>query len=233
MCEYHAMKSTREIFWKLKLQCHKWENYFDVYDEMLLPFVDKHPKVLEIGVAHGGSLEMWIEYFEGKLDLYGVDINKEYLDYKFDDAHVQYSCVDQGSQEHWDAYLSDNKRFDIIVDDGSHVMNDQIVTLLNLFPKLNNNGIYLIEDTHTSYWNAYGGGLKKESSCIEFCKHLADLLHAPHINETPPPKLKEVFVDLHSVTFYNSLILLKKKYIEHHAKPAHNDESWDPNFKWG
>ncbi len=86
---------------------------------------------------------------------------------------------------------------------------------------------------HTSYWNAYGGGLKKETSCIEFCKNLIDLLHAPHINETPPPKLKEVFVDLHSVTFYNSLILLKKKHIEHQAKPAHNDESWDPNFKWG
>lgn len=227
------MKKTKEIFWKGKFQCHKWDHYFDVYDEIMAPYVGKHPKFLEVGCAHGGGLEMWIEYFDGDLDLHAVDINKEFLDYKFDNAKVNYSCVDQGSDEHWNAYLQDGKTFDIIIDDGSHVMSDQIVTLINLFPKLNDNGIYVIEDTHTSYWSGYDGGLKKDSTCVEFCKNLIDLLHAPFINETPPPKLEEIFKDLYSVQFLNSVIVLKKKHVAEKKKPAHNEEAWHPDFKWG
>ena len=233
MCEYHAMKKTRDIFWKLKLQAHKWENYFDIYDKILLPYIDKHPKFLEIGCAHGGSLELWIKYFEGKLDLYGVDINKDFLGYKFDDVEVNYSCVDQGSQEHWDAYLRDGKTFDIIIDDGSHIMNDQIVTLLTLFPKLNQGGMYIIEDTHTSYWSDWDGGLQKQGTCIEFCKHLIDFLHAPHITRTPPTEIAKTFKDLVSVEFYNSMIVLRKEHVPHPAKPAHSEEGRDPNFVWG
>ena len=228
------MKKTRDIFWKkLKLQSHKWDNYFDIYDKIMLPYIDKHPKLLEIGCAHGGGLEMWINYFDAKLDLYAVDINKDFLGYKFDNIEVKYSCVDQGSQEHWNAYLSDGKTFDIIIDDGSHVMNDQITTLLTLFPKLNEGGMYMIEDTHTSYWKGYEGGLHKQGTCVEFCKQLIDLLHVPHINEAPPPELARVFKDLKSVEFYNSIIVLRKERVENPAKPAHNEEGWDPNFKWG
>lgn len=228
------MKSTRDIFWKkLKLQCHKWENYFDIYDKIFLPYLDKHPKVLEVGCAHGGGLELLINLFDAKLDLYAVDINKDFLGYKFDDIEVKYSCVDQGSDEHWSAYLSDGKTFDIIIDDGSHVMNDQITTLLTLFPKLNEGGMYIIEDTHTSYWKGYDGGLHKEGTLIEFCKKLIDLIHAPHINETPPPELARIFKNLKSIEFYNSIIVLKKEYVEFPNKPAHNEEGWNPNFKWG
>jgi len=233
MCECDAMKSTRDIFWKLKLKCHKWENYFDIYDKIMPKYKNTHPKILEVGVAHGGSLELWINYFENDLDLYAVDINKDFLGYKFDEVEVNYSCVDQGSQEHWDAYLKDDKTFDIIIDDGSHMMNDQIVTLLNLFPKLNNGGMYIIEDTHTSYWSDWEGGLHKQGTCIEFCKQLIDLLHSPHISQSAPPELARVFKDLKSVNFYNSMIVLEKEHVEHPAKPAHNEESWHPDFKWG
>jgi hypothetical protein len=76
------MTSTHDIFYKLKLLSKKWNNYFEIYDNILAPFKGKKPKMLEIGVAHGGSLEMWIKYFEEEVQLYAVDINKEFLDYK-------------------------------------------------------------------------------------------------------------------------------------------------------
>ena len=47
----------------LSLRCDKWDSYFEVYEEYLSKFVNKSPVVVEIGVAGGGSLEMWKKYF--------------------------------------------------------------------------------------------------------------------------------------------------------------------------
>ena len=232
MCECDAMNSTYEIFYKLKLLSKKWNNYFEVYDEILKPYQNKNPNFLEIGVAHGGSLELWLKYFENNINLYAVDINKDFLDYKFDDAKVDYACVDQSSVEHWDAYLKDKPNFDIIVDDGSHDSEHQIVTLLTLFPKLNNNGIYVIEDTHTSYWTEWGGGLHKKGTLIEFAKGLIDFLHHPHIRESAPPGLIEAFKNLKTVRFYNSMVILEKA-VTRPSTEAVSDAKQNPNFKWG
>jgi hypothetical protein len=55
-------------------------------------------------------------------------------------------------------------------------MRQQILTFEYLFLKLKEGGIYLVEDTHTSYWYNYGGGLKKKSSFIEYSKKIIDSL---------------------------------------------------------
>ncbi len=47
--------------------------------------------------------------------------------------------------------LQDN-RYDIIIDDGSHVPQHQIISLACLLPALNPGGLYIIEDLETSYW---------------------------------------------------------------------------------
>jgi len=43
------------------------------------------------------------------------------------------------------------------------------------------NGIYMVEDLHTAYWEEYEGGLRKSSTFIELCKNLIDELNADHI----------------------------------------------------
>ena len=43
------------------------------------------------------------------------------------------------------------RRVDIIIDDGSHIVYDQVISFKSLFNKLNPGGIYVIEDLHTSY----------------------------------------------------------------------------------
>ena len=225
------MTSTYDIFYKLKLLSKKWNNYFEVYDKILAPYKDTNPKMLEIGVAHGGSLELWLKYFDNNVQMYAVDINKDFLDYKFD-VTVDYACVDQSSIEHWDAYLRGKPNFDIIIDDGSHDSDHQILTVLTLFPQLNDNGIYVIEDTHTSYWLEWGGGLHKQGTCIEFAKGLIDLLHMPHIRESAPPALVQAFKNLKSVTFHNSMIVLEKG-VTRPSTEAVSTAKQNPNFLWG
>tara|TARA_Y200000002_G_scaffold370219_1_gene365438 strand:+ start:899 stop:1249 length:351 start_codon:yes stop_codon:yes gene_type:complete len=36
-------------------------------------FIGKNPNALEIGIIHGGSIEMWNYYFDNKCYIYGID----------------------------------------------------------------------------------------------------------------------------------------------------------------
>ena len=44
-------------------QIHKWHHYFEIYDRHLARFRGSDVHVLEFGVAQGGSMQMWKEYF--------------------------------------------------------------------------------------------------------------------------------------------------------------------------
>jgi hypothetical protein len=225
------MKSTREIFYKLKLLSKKWEHYFDVYDKILLPYIGKRPKLLEIGVAHGGSIEMWLKYFENDVVIYAVDANKDFLGYKFDNAEVHYSCVHQGQSDNWEAFLRDKNGFDIIIDDGSHDSSDQIFTLHTLFPHLNDGGIYVIEDTHTSYWTEWGGGLHKQGTLIEYMKNIPDILHVPWINHKAPAVATEIYKNIKSIAFYDSMVVIEKGPTAPKVE-AVSSKYKNPNFEW-
>src|SRR5882757_9979464 len=50
---------------------------------------------------------------------------------------------------------------DIIIDDGSHVNEHMIDTFKILFPLLKDGGVYVVEDTQTSYWPEFGGDSEK------------------------------------------------------------------------
>jgi hypothetical protein len=227
------MKSTKDLFTKLKHSSNKWENYFEIYDKWFPQFVGKHPHLMEIGIGGGGSIEMWLKYFDNDVTVYALDINKNALNHKFDNADVRYSCVDQSSDEHWDAYLKDDPKFDIIIDDGSHMMEHQIVTLNRLFKHLNDGGIYVIEDVCTSYWPGYGGGFKKETSFIEYVKNLVDLINAQHVlGGSPPKEFTDMFPNLKSATFYNNLIIIEKGPIAQNETFLISDDFKNPVFDW-
>jgi len=46
-------------------------------------------------------------------------------------------------------------------------MHEQIITFEEIYNHINQNGVYLCEDTHTSYWPEYNGGLLKKDTFIE------------------------------------------------------------------
>jgi hypothetical protein len=117
--------------------------YIPEYEKLLSPYRYKKPNFLEIGVAYGESLEMWYEYFRGA-KIYGIDIWDQEIGPYLKDKRFNINIVDATKKEVLN-YLGDTT-FDIIIDDGSHRFEDQIATFNILKDKMNNGGIFIIED---------------------------------------------------------------------------------------
>ena len=99
---------------------------------------------------------------------------------------------------------------DILIDDGGHTMQQQIVSFEELYAKVKPNGIYLCEDTMTSYWLEYGGGLRRRGTFIEYSKNFVDSLHAWHSGQAAFKK-DQLTESLASVAFYDGIVVLEKK----------------------
>lgn len=216
------MNEILEIYKNLDKRSIKWDNYFEIYERYFRKFVGQDPQVLEIGIAEGGSLELWSKYFRNG-QIWGVDIDQKCLEYKYEQSNIRLIFGDQSNPDFWDWFMKDSPKFDVIVDDGSHINEHQVLSLLKLFPRLKEGGIYMIEDTHTSYWEQWGGALHKKDTCVEFSKGLVDLLHKQHVQAEAPKALVDIFNNLKSVTYYNSVIVLEKDYV--------TDAKWTENKK--
>jgi hypothetical protein len=122
-------------------QIDKWVHYFPIYEKHFERFVNRSPRVLEIGIDHGGSLQMWARYFGPGAEIIGVDVNPAAM---FSEEQITTHVFDQT-----DPKIADLGPFDVIIDDGSHRTRDQAESFVNLFPVCR--GVYLIEDCHTEY----------------------------------------------------------------------------------
>ena len=190
---------------------HKWHHYFEIYHRHLQRFRGKSPVVLEVGVYHGGSLQMWREYFGPGCSIVGIDVDPRCK--RFEDESTTVLVGDQADP----VFLADVRRrfphVDILIDDGGHVMDQQITTFGELYHHLQPNGVYLCEDVHTSYIGSYGGGLRRAGTFIEFCKALVDGLHAWH--HLPPAVALDAFaLGTYSITFYESIVVIERRPID-------------------
>ncbi|MDQ6867049.1 MAG: class I SAM-dependent methyltransferase [Pseudomonadota bacterium] len=103
---------------------------------------------MEIGVLHGQSIAMWAEYFKhGRI--VGLDINPDTKQYESDRVRIE--IADQSNTTDLARIAATHGPFDLIVDDGSHIWNHQILTLRTLFPFVKAGGYYILEDIDTSY----------------------------------------------------------------------------------
>lgn len=136
-------------------QVDKWRHYFDIYEKHFARFRGTAPRVLEIGVDHGGSLQLWKRYFGHRALIVGADIDPRCKAYE--EAGVQVEIGDQADAgfwlELWDHYTG----FDIVIDDGSHQTEHQLKSFASLWP--HTRSVYLIEDCHRVYppVNSEGG----------------------------------------------------------------------------
>jgi Methyltransferase domain len=125
---------------------HKWDHYFEIYDRHFSRFRDREIHLLEIGVQSGGSLDMWREYFGPQATIYGVDINPTCK--KFEGDRVRIFVGDQADRSFWKRMRRELPTLDIIIDDGGHAYEQQVVTFEQLLPMLKPGGVYLCEDIH-------------------------------------------------------------------------------------
>ncbi|HLG33414.1 MAG TPA: class I SAM-dependent methyltransferase [Bacteroidia bacterium] len=186
----------------------KWIHYFDIYDKHFKRFRGREIVVLEIGVFHGGSLKMWKDYFGKDAKIYGIDINPNCK--AFEEENIKVFIGSQGDK----AFLSEVRKsipkIDILIDDGSHKMSHQIITCEEMFDHIKDDGVYLCEDVHTSYWLNYGGGHKRRGTFIEYSKNFIDLLNAHH-SEQKSLQVNKFTESVDSIHYYDSVVVIEKK----------------------
>ena len=149
--------------------CHNYtKHYFNYFSALR----EKKLRLLEIGVEQGRSLRMWEEFFPNA-EIFGIDINPDCL--KLAGDRVKIIIGNQADEKFLQSFADQVAGgFDIIIDDGGHFMEQQLTSFRILFPYLNADGIYVIEDLHTSYWERYGGGFHERNTTVEFLKDLID-----------------------------------------------------------
>jgi hypothetical protein len=155
---------------------HKWDHYFDIYERHFARFRGAAPVVLEIGVSHGGSLQMWRHYLGRRAVIVGIDIDPRTA--SLTGPGIDVRIGDQSDSTFLATLVEQYGPFDIVIDDGSHLPAHQIASLEFLWPHVRNGGVYLVEDLATSYWPEYGGGLRVPTSFIEYVKPIIDDLNA-------------------------------------------------------
>ncbi|MBD3677750.1 MAG: class I SAM-dependent methyltransferase [Rhodobacteraceae bacterium] len=196
---------------------HKWFHYFDIYERHFERFRDRPITMLEIGVFGGGSLEMCQSYFHPESRIVGLDINPKCK--RFEGGNIEVHIGSQDDPNFLGKLVKKYKKFDIILDDGSHINSHVIKTFEALYEHVSSNGVYFVEDMHTSYWKDYGGGLKKEGTFIEFAKNHIDQLNAAHVPGDDYP-VTEFTRTTNAIAFYDSVVVFEKRLqgTRQHAK---------------
>jgi hypothetical protein len=118
-------------------------------------------KVGEIGIGHfncmchvsdnytpGASLRMWQEFFP-EASIYGFDIDESTL---FQKDRITCKKMDQGSEESVNEVLQAyGPEFDILIDDGSHILKHQVITKTVGSKYVKPGGLLIIEDIEERY----------------------------------------------------------------------------------
>lgn len=149
--------------------------YSPEYYKLLKPRIDSCKMLLEIGIGTqalmhdslkslgrtyevGASLKAWRDFFPNAI-VFGVDIDSNVL---FQEERIKCFFADQSNtasltkcMEEIKAYSGDN-RFDVVVDDGSHVLAHQVLSA-NFFCNgfLKEDGLYIVEDIFEHKFNAF------------------------------------------------------------------------------
>jgi 23S rRNA U2552 (ribose-2'-O)-methylase RlmE/FtsJ len=188
---------------------YKWEHYFEAYENELFNIKCRDIVLLEIGVMQGGSLQLWKKYFSANSMIHGIDINPNCL--KYIEDSVQVHLVDQSKSDELKCFSLEHGSFDVIIDDGSHKVSDQILTLEVLWPSLRQGGVYVCEDTHTSYFTRFGGGYQKSNSFIELMKRKIDHLHMWWSGRLSQEEAEVWTNSLFKISFYPGIVFLHKR----------------------
>lgn len=159
-----------------KLTHHGYHRFYDMY---LLPLRYEKMNFLEIGIDSERSFKMWIDMFP-KATIYGMDIgfSKKY-------PRGEIFQGDQSKLEDLEKVYKSIGKCKVIMDDGSHVPEHQLLTFNYMFDKcLEYGGVYIIEDIETSYWrNAelYGypvsSGYDANNNIVKIFKDIVDIVN--------------------------------------------------------
>lgn len=102
--------------------------------------------ILEIGIGSGPSLKMWYDYFPNST-IHAIDVVPQK---QHENDRVKTHVCDQSDRKQLEKIMENIGNVDIIIDDGSHVVSHQQISLGVLLKYVKKGGQYWIEDLHTS-----------------------------------------------------------------------------------
>ena len=119
------------------------------YTNHLNKLKNRRLNFLEIGSAKGGSAAAFVHYFD-KSNVFCLDVNLTLVKYKSD--KINFFGLDSSNSKMLYKFLKNVKekfsvkKFDVIIDDGSHILSDQLFSINYFFKYLKKGGYYIIED---------------------------------------------------------------------------------------
>jgi hypothetical protein len=205
----------------------KYLHYFEAYDRHFSKYRGKEIVLLEIGISHGGSLQMWKNYFGGKAKTYGIDIDPRCKD--FEEENIEIFIGSQSDKNFLKEVKAKIPKVDILIDDGGHTMMQQIISYEELFAHVKDDGVYPCEDLHTSYWLIYGGGIQRKGTFIEYSKNFIDQLNAFHTRQSSyqPNDFTKTVNSLH---YYDSMLFIEKRTRNKPTNESRGIMSFEPEI---
>jgi len=186
--------------------------YSDIYFSRIKKLKDENINLLEIGVADGKSLLAWSDFFKnGKI----IGIDKKHINLNEKSINKSNIIFHQGLQQNnkfIQNLIEKYKKFDIIIDDGSHFPKDVIKSFNLLFLSLKENGFYFVEDIQTSYIHFFKGNpfnLKYANTHMNFFKNLTDSLNYQEI-ANPFYRKKMYDSKITNISFYHNMVVVQK-----------------------
>ena len=214
-----------------KITHHGYNRFYDMF---LVPLINKNITLLEVGVDASRSLKMWNDMFKNS-KIYGMDIN---LEFKHPKGEVYKG--DQSSKKDLKRVTKLIKSADVILDDGSHVPEHQLISFNYLFNKLlKHGGTYIIEDIETSYWvnsELYGynvkAGFNKENNIVKIFKDIVDIVNREFLTDENKEKVLKSLIRsknlkyISSVTFGGNCIIIKKMTLDEYNRYGNKKYRW-------
>jgi hypothetical protein len=184
------------------------------YEKYLHIFKDKKINLLEIGTWKGASVASFYFYFKNA-NLFCIDRNYKFI---FKSKRVNYFNCNTQSQEDlmsFKKFLVDKNcsSFDIIIDDGSHLLSDIINNFIFFFELLNKGGIYIVEDyKHPEYYNELDDVEKNEPYFDEILSFLKDKINfeSKLISKT---KQEFFFKNIKKINVHKGIMIENGRYV--------------------
>lgn len=187
-----------------------------LYDDQFTDNRQDITNVLEIGVYFGASILMWRDYFPNAT-IHGIDTFEglQGNGHRFNDADRFYNRHKQENLERIKLYKVDQSKedellqfateqqdisFDFILDDGSHLMKDQQITLKYLFPLIKPGGCFIMEDLHSSMaFGDYDVLRNYSNTTFNMLKHF-----------TKTKELHSVYIDMSDIESMIDEVIIKE-----------------------
>jgi hypothetical protein len=215
-----------------KVHRHGYDRFYkSIVSSLLNKPTRLPPAMVEIGVAEGHSIPFWKGMAPSWMY---IGLDKIENSTTTTESLVELHVVDQSDPvqlQNLVDFTSPRYSVLLIVDDGSHIPNHQIVSFNKLFPLLEDGGVYVIEDVETSYWThgdlysyPISYGFRHPESLVERFKQVLDIVNVQflhtenrtHFNDIckncgfDPEALRQV----RTITFGPNFVSISKKIHE-------------------